>query len=178
MGELFDGCRRYITLIANHVLNPALRPKVGASDLVQETFLEAQRDFGKFRGHTRGELFAWLTRILKNRSLKSARRYRGTDKRDIRRERNVDLNRSHRIDAAACDMQTPSGVLMAADEERMLTEALSRLSPDHRQVIELRNWHRQSFAEVGTAMGRSTEAARKLWSRAVEQLAEQLPGES
>jgi hypothetical protein len=41
-------------------------------------------------------------------------------------------------------------------------------------VIELRNRERLTFAEVGQRMGRSAEAARKLWARAIELLRKEM----
>ena len=51
-GRMLDGCRQYLLMIANEVIGPELQAKVGASDLVQDTFLEAQRHLGAFRGRT------------------------------------------------------------------------------------------------------------------------------
>ena len=48
--------------------------------------------------------------------------------------------------------------------------ALQGLSDEHRQVLRLRNWDGLSFAEIGGRLNRSEDAARKLWSRAVEKL--------
>ena len=39
-GRLLDGCRQYLLMIANQVIGPEIRAKVGASDLVQDTFVE------------------------------------------------------------------------------------------------------------------------------------------
>src|SRR4051812_46159075 len=50
LGQLLDGCRGYLLRIARDELDPRLQAKGGASDLVQETFLEAQRDFAAFTG--------------------------------------------------------------------------------------------------------------------------------
>ena len=66
-GRLLEGCRQYLLMIANEVIGPELRAKFGASDLVQDTFLEAQRHLDVFRGQTKGELRAWLRRILECR---------------------------------------------------------------------------------------------------------------
>ena len=54
--------------------------------MVQETFLEAQRDFGRFRGTTDGELRAWLRQLLLHNLANFARSYRGTEKRQVERE--------------------------------------------------------------------------------------------
>ena len=63
-----------------------LRAKVDASDLVQETMLEAFRDFERFGGASEQEWLAWLKRILAHNVADFVRRYRGTAKRQARRE--------------------------------------------------------------------------------------------
>ncbi len=67
LGQLVDRCRNYLLLVANRGLNPDLRVKVGASDLVQETLLAAQRGFDRFEGSSDAELRLWLRRILLNK---------------------------------------------------------------------------------------------------------------
>src|SRR5262245_56759774 len=85
LGWLLDGCRQYLLLVAHEQLDPDLRDKLGPSDVVQETFLEAQRDFRRFQGQTEQELLAWLRRILLNNLADARRRYRRGGKRDIAR---------------------------------------------------------------------------------------------
>ncbi len=53
LGRLLDGCRQYLLLIANQELHTDLRGKVAPSDIVQETYLDAQRDFPTFEGAER-----------------------------------------------------------------------------------------------------------------------------
>ena len=60
LGQLLVTYQRYLLLVAERELDPDLRAKGSASDLVQETFLEAQRDFARFQGSSRDELRAWL----------------------------------------------------------------------------------------------------------------------
>ena len=64
LGTLFEECRKYLLLVANRQLGESIQAKVAASDLVQETFLQAQQVFGRFEGTNREELLAWLKRIL------------------------------------------------------------------------------------------------------------------
>ena len=45
-------------------LGRRLRGKVEPSDLVQEAFLEAHRDFDAFRGTTSAQLLSWLRQVL------------------------------------------------------------------------------------------------------------------
>jgi RNA polymerase sigma-70 factor (ECF subfamily) len=82
-GILLDRCRRYLLLIANETLDSDLRPKAGASDIVQETFLDAFRDFADFRGKNEEELLAWLTHILRHRVANNVRFYRTSQRRAV-----------------------------------------------------------------------------------------------
>ena len=63
-GRLLEAYRSYLALLARLQLGRDLQGKVDPSDLVQEVFLEAHRDWGQFRGQTEGELRAWLRRML------------------------------------------------------------------------------------------------------------------
>src|SRR5262245_28352327 len=89
LGRALEVCRRYLLLIAERQLDADLRAKGGASDLVQETFLEAQRDFGRFEGTSEAELRGWLRRMLLNNLGHFTRRYR-THKRAAGREVGLD----------------------------------------------------------------------------------------
>src|SRR5262249_2943096 len=86
LGRLLEACRPYLLLVANEKMQSGLQGKVGASDVVQETFLEALRDFQRFQGSTEEELRAWLRRILLNNLADLAIHYAGTAKRDVARE--------------------------------------------------------------------------------------------
>ena len=176
LGEVLEACRRYLLRIAQEELAPDLRAKGGASDLVQETFLEAQRDFAGFQGASEAELLAWLRHLLHHRAAKFARRYRTAKKRQLSREVRLDSGNSSampRVELRA-DIPTPSSQAMAHEEDQALHEALARLPEDYRRVIALRHQEGRSFEEIGESMQRSPEAARKLWARAVERLQHEL----
>jgi len=52
----------------------------------------------------------------------------------------------------------------------------SRLPAEYRLVLELRYWGGLSFVDIAPRLGRSPEAVRKLWYRAVERVQEELSG--
>src|SRR3712207_3516689 len=79
--RLFAAVRNYLHLIARNQVESWLKAKADASDLVQQTMLEAYRDFAQFRGSTEAEWLAWLRRILAHNAAQFARHYRGTEKR-------------------------------------------------------------------------------------------------
>jgi RNA polymerase sigma-70 factor (ECF subfamily) len=84
LGELLELYRNYLRLQARTLIGSALRVRLDPSDLVQETFLEAARDFGHFAGNTEGELVAWLRQVLVRNLADQARRHQ-SQKRDTRR---------------------------------------------------------------------------------------------
>jgi hypothetical protein len=80
--------RDYLCLLARLQLDPRLRPRLDASDVVQQTLLQAHQALPGFRGQTAAELAAWLRQIL-SRNLAHAARDHARDRRDIGRERVV-----------------------------------------------------------------------------------------
>ena len=173
-GKLLQGCRRYLLLVANQELESSLRPKQGASDLVQETFVLAQRDFQSFRGSTFHELHAWLKTILQHQLLNQVRHYKQTQKRAVRRE--VSLNADEQLghQELTDGQPVPGDAAVLGDDKRRLRLAMDRLPKHYREVLVRRTWQRESFPEIGHAMGRSTEAVEKIWMRAVERLQREL----
>jgi RNA polymerase sigma-70 factor (ECF subfamily) len=170
LGRALNACRRYLLLVAEKELDPGLKPKGSASDLVQETFLEAQRDFGRFHGTTEAELLAWLRRLLLNNLANFTRGFRQTGKRAVDREVGLDGA------VGAADGLTPSGHALEREQAAELQDALGRLPEDYRRVITLRYLEERTFEEIGPLMERSPDAARKLWARAMERLRDEWQG--
>ena len=173
LGRLLEGCRAYLLLVANRRLGTDLQAKGGASDLVQETFLEAQNDFPQFRGRTHQDLLNWLRGILRHNLADFRRRYRERPGRRVSQERPVDAGgpaeRSNQLVA-----ETP------APQERAVAEAVrqavARLPEDYRRVIALRHEQVRSFHDIAREMGRTAQAVRKLWFRALERLRQDMKG--
>jgi RNA polymerase sigma-70 factor (ECF subfamily) len=177
LGRLLDACRAYLLVVANRNLAPDLGGKVGGSDLVQETLLEALRDFGRFEGRTEDELLAWLSRILLHNLANVARHYRDTGKRDVAREVPLaDAPRAELPNGLIDPGDSPSARAVAREQAEELERVLAGLPEHYRTVIRLRHLERRPFAEVGRLMGVSVEAARKLWLRALRQLRPFLEG--
>lgn len=180
LGLALEDCRCYLLGIVEREVGPDLRAKAGASDLVQQTFLDACRGFAAFQGNSEAELLAWLRQILLHHLGKLARRYRDTQKRQLGREVSLSPAGSSagpRPEPAA-PVESPSYEARARERDEALERALGRLPDDHRLVIDLRYREGRSFEEVAAALGRSLDATRKLWARAVDRLQHELGGES
>lgn len=171
-GEILQKCRAYLLAAAGRGLSQELRAKVGASDLVQEAMTLAHANFERFGGESEGELLAWLNRILERRVLTARRRFLDTDKRDVRKELSLDAG----YDASNLDFElpldtpTPGSKAIHREEHEQLQAALERLRPADREIIELRNLELLSFVAIGERLGRTQDAVRKQWVRAMERL--------
>jgi RNA polymerase sigma-70 factor (ECF subfamily) len=168
--RLLEAYRPYLLALANEELQPALRAKEGASDLVQETIVKAQRDFEQFRGDGPAELVGWLKQILLNQIVDCTRRWKA-DKRSIERELSLDQGSSDRACQELEDAAPPPDLaLLKLEEMSEMNRALQRMPSHFVQVILLRSRDKRSFEEIGEMLGRTPEAARKLWTRGLAEL--------
>ncbi len=173
LGQLLEAYRQYLTLLARLQIGQRLQGKVDASDLVQETFMEAHRGFQQFRGSSQGELLGWLRQILVFRLAKSVRHYCGTQRRDVRLERRLegDVDRSsQRVCELVGSASSPSQRAVHHEQSVLLADVLGRLPADYREVIVLRHFEDLTFPEVARRMGRSEDAVKKTWARALTRI--------
>lgn len=180
-GQLLELYRAYLTLLARLEIDRRLQGKVDPSDLVQETFLEAYRDFDQFRGRTEKEFLSWLRQVLLSNLSNLVRHYLGTRGRDVRLERAlaVELDESSRVldRGLIAQQSSPSQQAVRREQAVMLADALGQLPDAYREVIILRHLEGLSFPEVAGRMGRTVESVKKLWARALARLRSTL-GES
>lgn len=174
--QLFALCRNYLGFAARAQVQSWLKVKVDASDLVQQTMLEAHRDFDRFEGHSEQEWLGWLKKILAHNVADFVRRYRGTAKRQVRREVPLrgpaSTGLGHGAPEPAAPGRTPSQEFLLLDSELRVAGALAELSPDYQEVIVLRSLQRLPFNEIAKQMGRSRPAVQMLWMRAIKKLQE------
>lgn len=179
LGKLLQRYREYLLLVAQAEMDSAYSPKGGASDIVQETFLDAQQAFGRFRGNDRDELLRWLREILRNNMVDFARRYQAAG-REVGRELPLELaGPGGRTEGSVAeDRPTPVDAMIVEEQRLRLLSAIDSLPPDYRCVIQLRHVERRSWGQTAATMDRSVDAVQKLWARALRQLHERMRGPS
>jgi len=173
LGRLLERYRNYLRLMARSLISQPLRVRLDASDLVQDTFLKAHREFAQFLGATEPELAAWLRQVLVRTLADQVKRHRAKG-RDYRREEPLDvmLDRSSLAIQAqlAAPLSSPSAHSARREQAVLLADALEKMPADYREVFLLRNLERIPFDEIATRMNRSSGAVRMLWTRAVKKL--------
>ena len=170
--------RSWLGLLARLQVEPRFRAKFDPSDIVQQTLLEAVRDWPKFRGRSEAELAAWLRQILAHVLLHEVRHFAGAQRRDVGREISLDqaLAESSRQLGAALQApgSSPSEAASRHELELQLADALACLPADYAEIILLRNVEGLSHEQAAERMGRGVGAVRMLWVRALARLKEEL----
>src|SRR5262249_35843416 len=158
LGRLLERYGNYLTLLARLQVGRRLRGKLDPSDLVQETFLKAHRDFARFRGDTEPEFVAWLRQILAAGLAGQVRRYLGTQGRDPRLERQLEgeLEQSSRaLDGGLmAPGSTPSQQAARREQAVLLADALERLPAHYREVIILHHLEGLTLSQTARRLGR------------------------
>ncbi len=174
LGALLESYRDYLRVLARVELGRDVKAKFDASDVVQEAFLDAHRQFPAFRGDSRAQFTRWLREILAGTMANLVRRYLGTRARDPRLEQRLRSAVDRSVDGmdrlAANSGGTPSQQAMRAERVLGVAAALEELPDDYRRVIILRHIDGLPFAEVAAHLGRSVDAVEKLWVRGVTAL--------
>jgi RNA polymerase sigma-70 factor (ECF subfamily) len=165
--------RPYLRLLAQLHLDPQLRGKLDASDVVQQTLLEAHLGLGQFRGEGDQALAAWLRQILARNLANAVRDYHRA-KRDVARERSLEAaveESSARLEAwLVAEQPSPSEHAIRNEQVLRLAEALLALPESQREVVVLRHWQGWSLDAISKHLGRSPAAVAGLLHRGLKQL--------
>ena len=131
--QLVDEHARALFAAAYGMLGKA----VDAEDVVQETFLAAFKGIGRFGG--RSALRTWLVGILVRQVALLHRRRRG--------KLTVGLDERHEQQAGPAGME-----VRQVDERLDVAQMLERLSPEHREVLILREYEGMSYEEIAATL--------------------------
>ena len=168
-----DGYYQYLILLARVHLDPRLARKLDASDVVQQTLLEAHEQRGQFRGQDEAELAAWLRQILIHNLADALRGFRRA-RRDVARERSLEEAVDHssaKLDAwLAAEQSSPSQQAMQHERAVRLANALAELPDAQREALVLQHWHGRSLAEIAEHLGRTSTAVAGLLKRGLKRL--------
>lgn len=173
---LFARYRHYLRLLARAQIGRNLRTKCDPSDLVQQSLLEAFRDFPRFTGTHEAELLGWLRQILAHNLYNEARRFHA-QQRDAAREVSLEQVRAGLDNSSAmlgrclaANTPTPSQVAARREAAVHLADVLAELPDDYQTVLVLRIFEGLPAEEVAQRMDRSAGAVRMLQLRALTAL--------
>jgi RNA polymerase sigma-70 factor (ECF subfamily) len=170
--------RPFLLLQARQLrLDPRLRRRFDASDLVQDTLLRAHQRRDGFHGHTDAELMRWLQEILANLAVDRLR-YETAGKRDVTVEQSLHAaaaDSSARLERwLAADQTGPELAAQRGEFLLHLAAALEKLPEDQRDVVIMRDLQEMSVAAIAAALARTEKAVAGLLLRGRRRLRELL----
>ncbi|MFO1050837.1 MAG: sigma-70 family RNA polymerase sigma factor [Planctomycetota bacterium] len=166
LASLADRYRGVLLQRVRLMMGSDARRVADSSDFLQGLFLEMARDFDRRGPMDEAGFLRWATAIARNNI-----------RDEVRRRRETALDRfasslDWRPALGDASSTAPLDRIERREQVELLVEALTRLSEDHQQVIELRHFEGLSFAELGRRMGRSENAVQILHTRALVRLGE------
>lgn len=176
LGDLLQRYRHFISLLVRaRFRGGPLQARVDSSDIIQDVLLRVSRHINTFDGSGQPAWEGWLRRIAEREVIRQFEHHRGAARRDIGREQ---PQKSTAGDAPSqllagwleASITSPSLAMVRKEHAILLSDAISRLSEDYREVLILRHLEERPFAEIAELLDRSTGAVRILWVRALRQL--------
>jgi RNA polymerase sigma-70 factor (ECF subfamily) len=169
---LFERHESALKAFVERRLPAGLRRKVAPEDVLQEAYIVASARLAEFEDRGDGAFRAWLMRIAEFKLKEAVRAYLGTRKRaDVR-----EVSRGGRPDTSAFlgDSPSPSEVAQGNEMRDAAAKAMKTLPPDYREILRLVQVEGLTLKLAAVRMGRSHEATKKLYGRALGRFAELL----
>ncbi len=152
-------------------MNKEVRSKLESTDLAQDVLIHALQGLDGFTYKNEGDFIRWLSKIAQNVFLDNVDKLYA-DKRDIRKE--VHFGASGQTTdgiilgvPVPLETTTPSVIMSKREDLAKLEKAIDALKPEYREVIVLTKIEGLSYKEIGQRLGKSSDAVRKLVSRAM-----------
>lgn len=187
-GALLAQHQQRLLGVVSFRLDPRLRGRIDAADVMQEAFIAATARRAEFFGQSTQSLFLWLRWMVGNTLLMLHRHHLGVQMRDARRECHPDgvahpaepeSTRAALVEQLSGDGIGPTTAARRAEVADRLNEALGRMDPVDREVLALRHYEQLTSAETAEVLGIQERAAAKRYTRALERLRDllaEMPG--
>lgn len=176
LADLFDHFRSRLRRMVQLRLDPRLRGRLDASDVLQEAFLDVARDLPSYLADPRLDPLLWLRLHVGRRLVGLHRHHLGTRMRDAAME--VSIFRQALPEASSVALAkmllgrltSPSQALLRAERLARVREAVNGLDPVDREVIALRHFEQLDRMDTATVLGLTPDAASKRYFRALQRL--------
>ncbi len=177
LGHLLEAQRTALRRLAERQIEGRIAVRVDASDVIQQTFLEAYRSFPQFAGRDTRALSAWLRRILDHKVAAAIRDHALLQKRNLGRERSMDDSQGggtslkRELDAGH---SSPSQKAIRGEQAEQLAQALAALPEDQREAVRLRHLEGWALADIARHLDRTSLATAGLIKRGMQALRRQM----
>lgn len=176
VAEAFERHRARLLRMVEMRIHPAVRGRVSASDVLQETYLDVSGRIADYLQDPRMPFFLWVRFLTAQKLMALHRRHLGAQKRDARRQ----VSRGHPGFPSASSVTlvkhllaqgtTPTQAVAQGEMRLQLEEALDDMGPADREVLVLRHFEELTNVEAARELGIEPPAASKRYVRALKRL--------
>jgi RNA polymerase sigma factor (sigma-70 family) len=158
----YERCARKLLPLIRLRLGPGLRADVESRDILQAVLLKSHQHAAEVQDPA--AVMGWLVRTAEN-EIRDQVDYRQRHRRDAARRADLD-----EAAAVPSPVRQALSVAILNEEAERLERALETLPADQRALIVMRKLEERSFAEIGEALGKSPDACRMAFVRAMTAL--------
>jgi RNA polymerase sigma-70 factor (ECF subfamily) len=176
LAELFQRHRDRLRRMIDLRMDTRLRGRIDASDVLQDGFLDLEKEVDRYLSDPRLPVFLWLRLVVSDRLAQVHRHNLGTRMRDVSQEVSLYRDPLPQASSAALAsmllgrMTSPSNAAIRAEQILQVQEAINSLEPLDREVVALRHFEQLSRAETAVVLGITEEAGAKRYIRALKKL--------
>lgn len=176
LGDLLMHVHDRLARVVRFRLDPRLRGRVDASDIVQETLVEAVSRFPGYRASPAMPFFLWIRFLAVQKLCMFHRRHLGAQSRDAAREVSLygrggtEVTSTLLAARLAGKLTSPSLAAVRAETRLRLEGALQAMEPIDREIIAMRHFEWLNNQETAQLLGISESAASNRYVRAIKRL--------
>lgn len=178
--DLINSYRARIRRMIDLRMDRRLNSRLDASDVVQETMLEANRRLSEYFQNPPTELFVWIRWIANDKLVDAHRFHLGAQKRDVGQE--ISIHRRTVAEATSYALAehllgrfaSPSEAIRQVEVQAAIESAINRMEPVDREVLVMRHFENLTNKEVAESLGLTKSGASRRYIAAVKRLKEQL----
>ncbi|MEZ6095870.1 MAG: sigma-70 family RNA polymerase sigma factor [Pirellulaceae bacterium] len=156
-------------------MNDRLKGRLDASDVIQDTFVEANRALADFLANPVMPVNLWLRHLAGQKLIQAHRTHLGSQKRDAAREESIlggvpSASSVLLADVLVADITTPSQIVVKQESREELLAALESMDELDREVLTLRHFEQMNSRETAEVLGMTNDAVKKRYVRALDKL--------
>ena len=177
--ELFTQHRHRLKQMMEIQMDPRLRGREDASDILQEVYLDAHQRIKHYLKTPEMSFYVWLRRLAMQRLIDIHRRHLTSEKRNVKQEVSLDRRRNAATSASLAfqlvgRLASPSQIAIQAEMIRQVEQALEKMGPIDRDVLALRHFEELRNSEVAEVLNIKEAAASNRYMRALTRLRDTL----
>ena len=159
LGELLERHRGRLLRMVQLRMHPGVRARAGASDVLQDAYVEAAERVEEYLENPALPFFLWLRIITAQRLIRLQRRHLGAQKRDVRRQ--VPIHGAAMPGATSIALvndliargTTPTQAIARDELKAFLVTAIDAMKPEDRDILVLRHFEELSNQEAAIELG-------------------------